>query len=205
MRLMVASLLIGVVGALIGVAPASAATARPAGATPNSCVSGCGPCPQGVTWHVKVWPFIGAIYTGFVYSVNSATPTFLASDARQVSNGLSTPITVTLTSQVSQTYQITTTTGYANELTDTLTVNVSTAIVASRTTAIGVNVQATVPPLSSILGEYGLHGYNVNYDVTPYISTGQDFPRNVCSRQDTQRGLTATAPTHVEGWRITQL
>lgn len=196
-RLTVLGLLIGVMVGLFGVAPAAAQPESMA-ISPDGCSGpGCGPCPQGVTWRQN-GPFIYA----YVYTIHSATPTFHVSDARQVSNGLGSPVTVTLTSLVSRTFSVTTTVGFAADLTTTLRTNVSVAIVESRTTAIGVNVQATVPPFSTILGEYGVHGYSVVYDATPYITTPGDLSRNVCGRSATQSGLRTDAPTHVEGWRI---
>jgi hypothetical protein len=196
-RLTVLGLLTGVMVGLFGVAPAAAQPESMA-ISPNSCSGpGCGPCPQNVTWRQN-GPFIFA----YEYTIHSATPTFYVSDARQVSNGLDTPVTVTLTSLVSRTFSVTTTVGFAADLTTTLRTNVSVAIVQSTTTAIGVNVQATVPPFGAVLGEYGVHGYSVTYDATPYITTPDDFRNNVCGRSATRHGLTTEAPTYIEGWRI---
>lgn len=198
-RLAVLGVLAALSSAVVLATPAPASAAP---VTPDRCTSGCVPCPSGVTWHV--WFKFGSIrfYEGFQYTIVSATPTFFASDARQVANNLDTDITVTLTSQKSRTFSITTTVGFARELTQQLTINVSTQIVESRTTAIGVNVQATVPPHRSILGEYGVHGYSVVYNVRRWLADNESLPQGICSGGAAQNGLTASAPTFVEGWRI---
>ena len=198
--LILVSLLAGVVIGLVGAAPV--AVAKPAPPTTNSCSgSGCGPCPQGVTWR----SYLGGLLIGYQYVVRSSTPTFFVSDARQVSNGLSTPITVTVSSQTSRTYTVTTTVGSSVDLLSVLHASVSVSIVSSRTTSIGVTVQATVQPFSSILAEYGMHGYHVVYDATRYFTSSDDLRRNVCLNSGTAVGLTTVGPTVTEGWRITQL
>jgi hypothetical protein len=154
-----------------------------------------------VTWH----SVFGGIYIGFQYVVHSATPTFFASDARQVYNGLSTPVTVTVNSQTSRTHTVTTTFGYSADLLQVLHTNVSWSIVNSTTTAIGVTVQATVPPSGTILAEYGMHGYNIVYDATRYLTTSSDLSRNICGMGSSQYNLTTVGPTIVEGWRITSM
>jgi hypothetical protein len=195
------SLLTGLVIGLAGLAPV--ANAKPAPPTTNSCSgTGCGPCPQNVTWT----PFaLNTMVIGYSFTIRSAVPTFFVSDARQVSNGLSSPIMVTVTSQQSRTYQVTASVGYTADLLSQLKLNVSVSIQISRTTSIGVNVQATVQPFSSILAEYGMHGYNVTYDATRWITSKDDLRRNVCLNSGTTTGLTTVGPTNVEGWRITQI
>jgi hypothetical protein len=196
------SLLLGITTALVGLAPVASAKPAPVGI--ESCSGNCGPCPQGVTWHTVPGTF-GLIYVGYVYVIRSSTPTFYPSDARQVSNGLSTPITVTVSSQTSRTHTVTTTVGFSADLLKVLHTSVSVSIVNTTTTAIGVTVQATVAPFSSILAEYGMHGYDIVYDATQYITTKSDLPNNVCGAGTPQYNLTTVGPTIVEGWRITSV
>jgi hypothetical protein len=199
-RLTAVGLLLSIATALVGLAPV--ASAKPAQGGIDSCSgSWCGPCPVGVTWR----PYLIGFLIGHVYVVHSSAPTFFVSDARQVYNGLSTPIQVTVSSQTSRTHTVTTTVGSSVDLLKVLQASVSVAIVNSTTTAIGVNVQATVQPFSSILAEYGMHGYHVVYDVTSYITTSSDLKRNVCANRGTQYNQTTVGPTLVEGWRITSV
>jgi len=201
-RLTAIGLLLGITATLVGLAPS--ANAKPAPPSIESCSgSSCGPCPQGLTWH-PYGPF-NAFLIGYVYVVYSSTPTFFVSDARQVYNGLSTPITVTVSSQTSRTHTVTTTVGFSADLLKVLHASVSQSIVESTTTAIGVTVQATVQPLSSLLAEYGMHGYNVFYDVTTYITTRSDLSKNVCANNGTKYNQNTVGPTLVEGWRITSV
>ena len=75
--------------------------------------------------------------------------------------------------------------------------NVSTSIMVSRTTAIGVNVTATVPPRTRVTGLYGVDGYDIVYDAQQIVLIGGG-----CLYGSTARASTS-APTFVEGWRFT--
>jgi hypothetical protein len=101
-------LLVGITSVLVGFAPVASAKSAPP-PRPDSCSGNCGPCPQGVTWH----PYVILLLETYVYTIHSAVPTFFVSDARQVTNGLDNPITVTVTSQTSRTYTVTATVGYS--------------------------------------------------------------------------------------------
>jgi hypothetical protein len=194
-----ATLIVGMMTVLLGFAPVASAKPPPT-YTPNSCSgSGCGPCPQGVTWHTLAWGF----KVGYVYNVLSATPHFYVSDARRVDNFTANTATVTVTSSTSKTYTLTVTAGYSVDFLKVLHASVSVTITTSTTTAIGVSVQVPVPPFSSVLAEYGMWGYDTYYDVTKYITTSEDLSRNVCGNTGTSYNQFTIAPTYTEGWRIT--
>lgn len=112
---------------------------------------------------------------------------------------------MTVTSQTSRTHTITTTVGSSVDLLSVFHASISVSIVMSTTTSIGVTVQATVAPFSTILAEYGMHGYSVVYDATTYFTTSDDLSRNICGNAGTQYGLSTVAPTFVQGWRITSI
>jgi hypothetical protein len=198
-HLMAVSLLLGIMTVLaVGLAPV--ASAKPPPITPESCSgSGCGPCPPGVTWHNWIFGFKRA----YQYVIHSAEPTFYVSDARQVYNGLDSPITVTVTATTSHTYTLTVTAGYSVDLLSVLHASVSTTITQSTTTSIGVSVQATVQPYTTLLAEYGMHGYQIVYDVTSWLTTSEDLSHNVCGNLGTQYNQSTVGPTYIEGWRIT--
>jgi hypothetical protein len=143
------------------------------------------------------WSRILTFYVGHRYTVISSTPTFYASDGTAVDNFLSDPVTATFTSSVSRTTTITVTAGSSVQLLEVLQFNVSVSIVNSRTTAIGVNVTATVPPLTRVTGLYGVDGYDVVYDTQLILRQGTN-----CQYGEVRRGSTA-APTFIEGWRFT--
>jgi hypothetical protein len=66
-------------------------------------------------------------------------------------------------------------------------------------------VTSTTTAISTVLAEYGMHGYDTFYDVTTYVTTTQDLSRNVCGNTGTQYNQYTVAPTIVEGWRLTQV
>lgn len=154
-----------------------------------------------------------AIWEGHRRNLVSSSPAFLVSDGRSVQNDLNTPISATFTSQVSKTHSITVTVGTSADLRDWLQLNVSTQIVSSRTTAIGVSATTEVPPHSRVLGEYGLEGFDVTYDVQTLFATkfgygSETIPPSPsgggvvqCQDDGTQR-VTTEAPTFIEGWRF---
>jgi hypothetical protein len=169
---------------------------------------GAGPAQAGgsqvssVTWDC---PFGGprppidpnSLYYVDIYTLVSSTQTFLVADSRIVVNTLDTAASATFTSSQSRTFTIQFTVGTAARVSEMLTVNLSATVVSSQTTSIGVNATATVPPHSSLLGEYGVVGFDVTYDVNRYQVSANVF----CKKISTTRG-TASAPTTTEGWRI---
>jgi hypothetical protein len=138
-----------------------------------------------------------SLYYVDIYSLVSSTQTFLVADSRIVINTLDTAANATFTSSQSRTFTLQFTVGTAARVSEMLTLNFGTTVVVSQSTSIGVNASATVPPHSSLLGEYGVAGFNVTYDVNRYQVTANVF----CKKISTTRG-TASAPTTVEGWRI---
>ncbi|MDG4829467.1 hypothetical protein O7627_09150 [Solwaraspora sp. WMMD1047] len=174
-------------------------------AVPGSAQAGVfGPdiaCPTdpSIVWTTTVAARNTVVYQGHLFTVTSANRTFIASDGRTVDNGLSSPITATFTSQQSRTYTVITKVGTSAELTSKLQATVSVDIQYSRTTAIGVNAQVTVPAYSRVLGLYGVEVYDVAYTAQ---RVWMNLARSKCWDRGTQSDTTS-APTLVEGWRFT--
>jgi hypothetical protein len=182
-RAAVFTLVAGLAASLLVTAPVSASTSSPFW----NCPFG-GPQPP-------LDP--SSIYYVDVYTLVSATPTFLVADSRIVVNTLDTPISATFTSSQSRTFTITASIGSTIRLGETLTATIGSSITLSKTTQVGVSTTATVAPRSSLLGEYGAAGFNVVYDINVYKVTARVF----CSLDRSTRG-TGTAPTTTEGWRV---
>ncbi|MEV0385843.1 hypothetical protein [Nonomuraea sp. NPDC050643] len=163
------------------------------------------PCPNysDIVWRQTTVGRV-AVFEGYRYTAVSAVSTFNVSDARVVDNTLDTPINATFTSSQSRTWrvQITTTVGTAGELAKSLQASVSTQIVQERTTAIGVDASLVVAPRSRVTGQYGVHAFDVVYDVQT-VRAWPAIPNRIerCFDQGVQRGAT-NAPTFSEGWRF---
>jgi hypothetical protein len=163
------------------------------------------PCPNIAK---ADWKIIGGrppMWQGFVYSLQTVTPTFNVSDARTVHNLLDTPASATFTSQQSKTFEISVTAGTSASLWGFLTANVSTTIVQSRTTSIGVSATVTVPPNGQVNGLYGVDAYNITYDAHQYRHVGSSAPSpgsKSCIDYGSVYGKTTNAPTYLEGWRL---
>ncbi|GAA4469175.1 hypothetical protein [Phytohabitans houttuyneae] len=158
------------------------------------------PCPSDIQyWHHYAYlGRLGHMYEGHRYRVVSATPRFLVSDGRAVTNGLPYPVAATVTANQTQTFQVTTTVGVAAQLTEQLTINVSTAITQIRSTMIGVSTSFEVPAYSTVYADYGVHGYDVSYYV-------EKWHRRNASTSCEEWGYypsTVTAPTYIEGWQL---
>jgi hypothetical protein len=129
-------------------------------------------------------------YEGYRYTAVAASSTFNVSDGRVVDNALDTAINATFTSSQSRTFrvQITATVGTTSELTGALQASVSAQIVQERTTAIGVNASVVVAPHSRVTGQYGVHAYDVVYDVQT-IRAWPSIPNQLrrCWDQGSQR------------------
>jgi hypothetical protein len=138
-----------------------------------------------------------SLYYVDIYSLVSSTQTFLVADSRIVINTLDTAASATFTSSQSRTFTLQFTVGTAARVSEMLTLNFGTTVVFSLSTSIGVSASATVAPHSSLLGEYGVAGFDVTYDVNRYQVTANVF----CKKISTTRG-TASTPTTTEGWRI---
>jgi hypothetical protein len=175
------------VSAVVAVpAPASAA---PAGTAAVVDI----PCPTDPNIR---WARIFNVYIGVQYTIVSSTPTFYASDGRAVDNLLTEPISATFTATQTRTTTVTVTVGYSYQLTEKLQTEVSVQILGTRTTAIGVEATANVPPRTRLTGLYGIDGYDVVYDALRIVKQN-----NRCQAFTPERFTTA-APTFVEGWRF---
>ncbi len=156
-------------------------------------------CPGDIQYWYKVgqtrpWP----IWEGHRYRIVSATPRFLASDGRAVSNGLPYAISATVTATQQQTFTVQTTVGVAADLTTEFRINVSVQITQSRSTAIGVSTTFEVPPYSTIYADYGVHGFEVSY----YVEKWRRIGNATNCEEWGYYPSTATAPTNIEGWQI---
>jgi hypothetical protein len=138
-----------------------------------------------------------SLYYVDIYSLVSSTQTFLVADSRIVINTLDTAASATFTSSQSRTFTLQFTFGTANRVSEMLTLNFGATVVFSQSTSIGVTASAMVAPHSSLLGEYGVAGFDVAYDVNRYQVSANVF----CKKISTTRG-TASTPTTAEGWRI---
>jgi hypothetical protein len=134
------------------------------------------------------------------FTVVSATPTFFVGDSRIVINNLDSPVTATFTALQSTTVTVSVMIGDQAKLTERLQQTVNATITQSRMTSVGVNTTATVPPHSSVLGQYGMQGYTVVYDAQTILWYWWTNPY-LCFDDGTQRGTTS-APTPIEGWQL---
>lgn len=150
------------------------------------------------------------VYESYTFSpVISSTPTFNVSDTRVAINNLTNPINVTFTSSVSRTFTLGVTASMQAKLGKYLLATVSATITVSRTTQIGVSVNAPVPPLAGVKGEYGVQAFNVELDITTERMHYQPFVfppvfPPMCYSLGTER-VTVNAPTVNEGWLVSPL
>jgi hypothetical protein len=157
------------------------------------------PCPGDIQyWYVVGQTRPWKIYEGHRYRIVSATPRFLVSDGRAVSNTLDYPISGTATANQTRTFQVTTTVGVAYDLTEQLTINVSVTIMQSRSTMIGVSTSFDVPAHSTVYADYGVHGYDVSY----YVEKWRRIGNSANCEEWGYYPSTVTAPTYIEGWQI---
>lgn len=154
----------------------------------------------------REWELVGGghrtVYESYDYLSFISTPTFNVSDRRIAVNELDTPNSVTFTSEQSQTWSITVGASMEKSLTETLKLTVSADITHSRTTSIGVSVTATVPPRSTVLGEYGIQAFDVTFEARTYQKI-IDFDGPTRQRCEDLGVSThhVNAPTDREGWR----
>jgi len=157
------------------------------------------PCPSWVDYGRTGWQ-------GDPQSVVAANPVFQASDVRFAINDQDTPQTVTFSSTTSTTFSITGSTSVSiGPLWQFLTINVSASITQSTTTSIGVSVQATVPPHTQVVGEYGVESFDVTYN--GYVVVYRPAVGGCWVRNDTNgfQQETVRAPTFGQGWHVYQI
>jgi hypothetical protein len=136
------------------------------------------------------------IWRAYNHQLISSSPTFDVADARVVENGLPYDVEATFSSQQSRTFSLQVSVGVTAKVGEYLSTTLGVQVVQSRTTAIGVSVTSTVPANSRVLGEYGLHAYDVEYDMQVLMKDNRH-----CGAGTPQRGW-AHAPTVAEGWRF---
>ncbi|MEU4565034.1 hypothetical protein [Micromonospora sp. NPDC023956] len=173
---------------VVGLAVASLVVVTPAAAQAGAIVA----CPTDLQY----WNRYGSVWEAHRYRIVSSTPVFLASDGRAVSNGLTYPVSATVTATQTRTHQVTTSVGVATQLTEQLTINVSTQIVQIRSTAVGVSTTFEVQPNQTVYADYGVHAYQVSYYVEKWRARG-----SMCEEWGYYPS-TVTAPTYVEGWQL---
>lgn len=173
---------------VVGLAIASLVVVAPTAAHAGAIVA----CPTDIQY----WNKYGRAWEAHRYRIVSSTPVFLPSDGRAVSNGLSYPVSATVTASKTRTHQVTTSVGVATQLTEQLTINVSTQIVQTRSTTIGVSTTFDVQPNQTVHADYGVHAYEVSYYVEKWRARG-----SLCEEWGYYPS-TVTAPTYVEGWQL---
>ena len=70
--------------------------------------------------------------------------------------------------------------------------------VQSRTSMVGVATTFEVPPFSTVVADYGVHGYDVSY----YVEKWHRINNSANCEQWGYYPSTVTAPTYVEGWQV---
>jgi hypothetical protein len=135
---------------------------------------------------------------GFQYTIVTATPRFNVSDSRSVTNNLATPVQVEFNSIRSQTYTVTVERGTSQQLVDKLTATFQVTFQVARTSSIGVKASFEVPAMTTVVGEYGVHSYDVSYTARRLLWR---INKGYCYDQGTISAAT-NAPTASEGWRF---
>ena len=133
---------------------------------------------------------------GFQYTILSATPKFNVSDSRSVTNNLPMPVQVEFNSIRSQTYTVTVDWGTEVQLVDKLTSTLHVTFQVARTSSIGVKASFEVPAMTTVVGEYGVHAYDVSYTARRLLWR---INKGFCYDQGTVTAAT-NAPTAAEGW-----
>lgn len=152
------------------------------------------PCPTD--YHDVSMPKPFEIYF-YKYTILSSTPVFRVSDGRVLDNGLPFPVNYKITSSVSTTVKVVVSVGFQSGATEQFKTNINTQIEASRTTAIGVEITATVPANSRMIAEYGVESYFINFGASVWRWRG-----NRGCEEWGWYPQTTYAPTAFEGWRL---
>jgi hypothetical protein len=223
--------------ALTALASALAVAATPVAAQAGSLCSASGvtciPCPtaqvmaeDGLAWYntgYGVWlpgPAGHGLTTPAtdVMQINSYAPTFLVSQEKVVENPSSAVVTATFTSTTSQTFTLTESLSIAsgtnsteNGFAQTLSETIGVTFAVSYSTSVGVNAAVSVPPDTEVIGEYGVPGYNVSYQLEPVEAIpngsmtegGTSLPAgSSCPLGGNIATGTATAPEPIDGWLV---
>ncbi|GIG86824.1 hypothetical protein [Plantactinospora endophytica] len=165
------------------------------------------PCPDSITdWRLIAQSRAGRVWEGYRYTLHSATPIFLVSDGQLLDNGTDSTVNYTITSRVSRTFTIQSTVGISATGQDKFfTTNVSTQIVMTQVTERGVSIAVPVPPRTRLIAEYGVEAYQVAYAVEAWRAPTRLDQQPVTGGRCEEWGYypqSATAPTHIEGWRL---
>ena len=170
-----------------------------------------GTCPSsGVTWSLSILnpnDPSSFIWVGEQDLVTSATPTFFVSETHEVQNGTNETATGSFTSTVSKTFSYTVSGSVSATFFKLVTASVSASITQSTTTTTGVTATAPIPPGGTLIGQYGVAGYQITVTSTQYYSFGDynspTAPDAFCTWDGNPPSTTSIqAPTTSTGWRI---
>jgi hypothetical protein len=144
------------------------------------------------------------VWTYYEFGFMSSEPTFNISDTRIAVNNLDTPASATFTSQKSKTWTITVKVDAQRKFGEFLQFTVTTMFAWSQTTQVGVAVTATVPPHSTVRGDYGVSAFNVtSWDHV--VQWRRSHIRGAISDYCVEGSgpVTRNVPTTSEGWQLT--
>jgi hypothetical protein len=171
-----------------------------------------GTCPtSGVTWTLSSldpWNPGSYIWVGEQDLVTSVTPTFFVAESHEVQNNTNATATGSFTSTVAKTFSYTVGGSVSGTFYDLVTASVSGSVTQSTTTTTGVTASAPIPPGGSLIGQYGVAGYQVTVTSTGYLAFANNqnsptAPENYCA-WDGNPPITYSiqAPTSYTGWRL---
>lgn len=149
----------------------------------------------------------GVIWAGAQNVVTTVTPTFFVSETHVVQNGTNQTAMGSFTSTVAKTFSYTVGGSASASFFGLVTATVSGSITQSTTTTTGVTASAPIPPGGTLVGEYGVAGYQITVTSNGWISLGDanspTAPDAVCDRDGSSpTTYSIQAPTVSTGWRI---
>lgn len=150
-------------------------------------------------------------YEGRVFTIRSTTPTFDVAYGRFVQNPTPVEIDGQWTATEARTVSLTFFFSQSVTVTGPITRGFSAAVSAStglqvqesRTTRVGVGAVAKIPPNRTMLGQYGLEGLDVVFDMQLVTAVGSAPQTCYLWLDSTIANNTAHIPTINEGWRFT--
>jgi hypothetical protein len=149
----------------------------------------------------------GTIWDGAQNVVTTVTPTFFVSETHVVQNGTNQTAMGSFTSTVAKTFSYTVGGSASASFFGLVTATVSGSITQSTTTTTGVTATAPIPPGGTLVGQFGVAGYQITVTQTGWISIGSSLsptdPGNFCGPDG--NGTTTysiQAPTVSTGWRV---
>jgi hypothetical protein len=189
---------------------ALASVAMPFGLMPTAHADATdGTCPtSGVTWSLATLdPFdpTSFIWEGEQDLVTTVTPTFFVAESHEVQNGTAATAMGSFTSTVSKTFSYTVGGSVSGSFFSLVSASVSTSITQSTTTTTGVTASAPIPPGGSLIGQFGVAGYEIDVTANGYLSVGDyGSPTGPMASCYFSGATTSSiqAPTSYTGWRL---